>query len=35
MRVTRVTPGAAVPAGEQFFIGEVRLQPVVPGMEAS
>ncbi len=33
MKVTHVTPEAAVPAGEQFFVGEVRVQPVVPGME--
>ena len=33
MKVHRVTPEAAVPAGEQFFVGEVRVQPVVPGSE--
>jgi quercetin dioxygenase-like cupin family protein len=33
MKVTHVTPEAAVPAGEQFFVGEVRVQPVVPGTE--
>jgi hypothetical protein len=35
MKVHRISPNAAVPAGEQFFVGEVRLQPVVPGIEAS
>jgi len=33
MKVHRISPDAAVPAGEQFFVGEVRVQPVVPGTE--
>ena len=33
MKVHRVSADAAVPAGEQFFVGEVRVQPVVPGTE--
>ncbi len=33
MKVHHVSPDAAVPAGEQFFVGEVRVQPVVPGSE--
>ena len=33
MRVHRVSPEAAIPAGEQFFVGEVRVQPIVPGTE--
>src|SRR5438132_13694170 len=33
MRVHRVDPAAAVPAGEQFFVGDVRVQPIVSGTE--
>jgi len=35
MKVHRISPDSAVPAGEQFFVGEVRVQPVVPCIEAS
>jgi len=33
MKVHSISPDAAVAAGEQFFVGEVRVQPVVPGTE--
>ena len=33
MKVHHISPNAAAPAGEQFFVGEVRVQPVVPGTE--
>ena len=33
MKVHRVSPEAAVPAGEQFFVGDVRVQPIVSGTE--
>ena len=33
MKVHRVAPDAAVPGGEQFFVGEVRVQPIIPGTE--
>ena len=33
MQVHHVSPDAAVPAGEQFFVGEVLVQPVVPRTE--
>jgi len=33
MRVHRISPAGAVSAGEQFFVGEVRVQPLVPGTQ--
>jgi quercetin dioxygenase-like cupin family protein len=33
MKVHKVSSDAAVPAGEQFFVGEVRVQLVVPGTD--
>src|SRR5574341_587531 len=33
MKVTRITPNDAVPAGHEYFVGEVRVQLVVPGTE--
>jgi len=33
LQVHHVSPDAAVPAGEQFFVGEVLVQPVVPRTE--
>ena len=29
MKVTRITPDAARPGGDQYFVGEVRVQPLV------
>jgi len=33
MKIHRISADASVSAGEQFFVGEVRVQPVVPGTE--
>ena len=33
MRVHRISPDSAVPAGEQFFVGDVKVQPLVQGAE--
>lgn len=33
MKVHRISAADAVPAGEQFFVGEVRVQPLVPASE--
>jgi len=35
MKVHRISPEGAVPAGEQYFVGEVRLQPVMSGSEGA
>ena len=33
MKVHRISPDSAVPAGEQFFVGDVKVQPIVQGAE--
>jgi len=33
MKVTSVSEGAAVPAGNEYFVGEVRVQPIVSPAE--
>ena len=33
MKVRRISPDSAVPAGEQFFVGDVKVQPIVQGAE--